>query len=148
MSIVLFAAVISPPTLTRISYSRRQSGNYPGAPGESHAPVDCARYLVRVSEEPRVHEKDAAVEADEIELLRSTPIETILGNHVLHLLQLAAVHLAATPPNLPDAQLTIDVVGAMVKAGGERLGEHAELYRNAIAEVQQVYVRAATSSDA
>jgi hypothetical protein len=107
-----------------------------------------ARYLVRVSEEPLDHENDAAHEADEIELLRSTPIETIVGNHVFHLLQLAAVHLAATPPNLPAAQLTIDVVSAMVKAGGERLGEHAELYRNAIAEVQQVYVRAATKSDA
>lgn len=101
-----------------------------------------------MSEEPLDHENDAAHEADEIELLRSTPIETIVGNHVFHLLQLAAVHLAATPPNLPAAQLTIDVVSAMVKAGGERLGEHAELYRNAIAEVQQVYVRAATKSDA
>jgi hypothetical protein len=100
-----------------------------------------------VSEEPLDHENDADHEADEIELLRSTPIETIVGNHVFHLLQLAAVHLAATPPNLPAAQLTIDVVSAMVKAGGERLGEHAELYRNAIAEVQQVYVRAATKSD-
>ena len=101
-----------------------------------------------MSEEPLDHENGAAHEADEIELLRSTPIETIVGNHVFHLLQLAAVHLAATPPNLPAAQLTIDVVSAMVKAGGERLGEHAELYRNAIAEVQQVYVRAATTGDA
>ncbi len=85
-------------------------------------------------------------EADEIELLRATPIETILGNYVFHLLQLAAVHLASTPPQLVEAQLTIDVVSAMVKAGGERLGEHVDLYRNAIAEVQQVYVRAASSS--
>ena len=105
------------------------------------------RYFVRVNDAPPTHDDDASREADEIELLRSTPVETILGNHVFHLLQLAAVHLAATPPNLPAAQLTIDVVSAMVKTGGERLGEHAELYRNAIAEVQQVYVRAATKSD-
>jgi hypothetical protein len=32
-----------------------------------------------------------------------------------------------------------------LQAGGERLGEHVDLYRNALAEVQQVYVRAATS---
>jgi hypothetical protein len=116
--------------------------------GPTSAELGPARYLVRVNEETPDHENDADHEADEIELLRSTPIETIVGNHVFHLLQLAAVHLAATPPNLPAAQLTIDVVSAMVKAGGERLGEHAELYRNAIAEVQQVYVRAATKSDA
>jgi hypothetical protein len=30
----------------------------------------------------------------------------------------------------------------MINAGGERLGEHVDLYRNALAEVQQVFVRA------
>ena len=83
-------------------------------------------------------------DADEIEMLRSTPVEVVLGNHIFHLVQLAAVHLASTPPQLPEAQLTIDVIAAMLKAGGERLGEHVDLYRNALAEVQQVYVRAAT----
>ena len=82
----------------------------------------------------------------EIEELRATPVATILGNHVFHLLQLATVHLAATPPDLASAQLTIDVVAAMVSAGGDRLGEHAPLYRSALAEVQQVYVRAASSA--
>jgi hypothetical protein len=84
-------------------------------------------------------------ERDEIELLRSTPVELILGNHIFHLIQLAAVHLAATPPQLAQAQLCIDVVAAMIKAGDVRLGEHVELYRNALAEVQQVYVRAASA---
>jgi hypothetical protein len=85
-------------------------------------------------------------DADEIEMLRSTPVEVVLGNHIFHLVQLAAVHLASTPPQLPEAQLTIDVIAAMLKAGGERLGEHVDLYRNALAEVQQVYVRAATTA--
>jgi hypothetical protein len=84
-------------------------------------------------------------DADEIEMLRSTPVEVVLGNHIFHLVQLAAVHLAATPPQLPQAQLTIDVIAAMLQAGGDRLGEHVQLYRNALAEVQQVYVRAATA---
>jgi hypothetical protein len=80
-------------------------------------------------------------ENEEIAYLRSTPVETVLGNHFFVLLQLAAVHLAATPPDLAAGQLVIDTVAAMLQAGGERLGEH----RNALAEVQQVYVRAATS---
>ena len=83
--------------------------------------------------------------SEEIAYLRSTPVETVLGNHFFVLVQLAAVHLATTPPNLPAAQLVIDTLAAMLNAGGTRLGEHVELYKNALAEVQQLYVRAATT---
>ena len=96
-------------------------------------------YVGRVTEQNNEH---SAQDSEEITYLRSTPVETVLGNHFFVLLQLAAVHLANTPPNLPAAQLVIDTVSAMLQAGGERLGEHVDLYRNAMAEVQQVYVRA------
>ncbi|MDE3065018.1 MAG: hypothetical protein KGJ36_05035 [Acidobacteriota bacterium] len=81
---------------------------------------------------------------EEIEFLRATPVETLLGSHIFHLIQLAAVHLASTPPNLDAARLAIDVTRAMIDAGDERLGEHVSLYRNALAEVQQLFVRAST----
>jgi len=87
-------------------------------------------------------------ESEEVAYLRSTPVETVLGNHFFVLLQLAALHLASTPPNLPAAQLVIDTIAAMLQAGGERLGEHVDLYRNALAEIQQVYVRAASTPNA
>jgi hypothetical protein len=83
-------------------------------------------------------------ESDEIAYLRSTPVETVLGNHFFVLLQLAALQLSATPPNLAGAQLVIDTIAAMLQVGGDRLGEHVALYRNALAEVQQLYVRAAS----
>jgi hypothetical protein len=83
-------------------------------------------------------------ESEEIAYLRSTPVETVLGNHFFVLLQLAALQLSSTPPDLASAQLVIDTVAAMLQAGGERLGEHVGLYRNALAEIQQLYVRAAT----
>jgi hypothetical protein len=79
---------------------------------------------------------------EEIEFLRATPVETILGNHIFHLIQLAAVHLSSTPANFDAARLAIDVAHAMIEAGGDRLGVHVDLYRNALAEVQQLYVRA------
>ncbi|MHB1208256.1 MAG: hypothetical protein ACYC1I_00950 [Acidimicrobiales bacterium] len=85
-------------------------------------------------------------ESEEIAYFRDTPVETVLGNHIFVLLQVAAVHLAQTPPRLESAQLVIDTLSAMLSAGGERLGEHVTLYRNALAEVQQVFVRAATLS--
>ncbi len=82
-------------------------------------------------------------ESEQIAYFRDTPVETVLGNHIFVLLQVAAVHLAQTPPRLESAQLVIDTLSAMLGAGGERLGEHVALYRNALAEVQQVFVRAA-----
>ena len=83
---------------------------------------------------------------DEMQFLQTTPVETILGNHIFHLIQLAAVYLAAPTPRLDAAQLAIDLVAAMLATGGERLGEHRDLYRQALAEVQQVYVRAASAA--
>ena len=81
-------------------------------------------------------------DSEQIAYFRDTPVETVLGNHIFVLLQVAAVHLAQTPPRLESAQLVIDTLSAMLGAGGERLGEHVALYRNALAEVQQVFVRA------
>lgn len=86
---------------------------------------------------------------EEIEYLRSTPVEQILGNHVFVLLQLVAVYLAAAPPNFESARLVIDTLQAMLDAGGDRLGEHTSLYRTALAEVQQAYARTvAANADA
>lgn len=87
-------------------------------------------------------------EAEEIAFLRETPVEAILGNHLFVLFQVAAFRLAEVPPNLDAAQLVIDTVAAIVAATGERLGEYADLYRNALAEVQQAYVRAKAGASA
>jgi hypothetical protein len=99
--------------------------------------------LVRVSDQPS---PDAFNEADELEYLRAAPAEMILGNHLFVLLQVAALRLGETPPNFDAAELVIDAVAAMVNAGGERLGEHVDLYRSALAEIQQAYARAKSSS--
>jgi hypothetical protein len=114
----------------------------PGRSAHSRGAASARRYVVPVSEsnEPPVDE------SEEIAYLRSTPVETVLGNHFFVLLQLAALQLSSTPPNLAGAQLVIDTIAAMLQAGGERLGEHVALYRNALAEVQQLYVRAASTS--
>jgi len=85
-------------------------------------------------------------EQAELDYLRTTPVETILANHLFVLLQLGAIHVAATPPNLASAKLVIDTISAMVTSVGNRLGEHNALYKSALAELQQAYVRASTAS--
>ncbi len=76
--------------------------------------------------------------------LASTPVEILVATELLQLLQAAAIRLAAEPPDLPAAQLAIDIAGAIVGAGGERLGQNVPLYRTALAEVQQVWVKLST----
>jgi hypothetical protein len=102
------------------------------------------RYVGAVSDQ----DHEPIDDSEEIAYLRSTPVETVLGNHFFVLVQLAALQLSLTPPNLSGAQLVIDIIAAMLQAGGDRLGEHVELYRNALAEVQQLYVRAASTPPA
>jgi len=85
---------------------------------------------------------------EEIAYLQSTPVEQVLGNHIFVLLQLVAVHLAATPPSVESAQLVIDLLVAMLDAGGERLGEHLPLYRGALAETQQAFARTVAQQQA
>jgi len=84
----------------------------------------------------------------EIAFLRETPAADLLANHFFVLAQWAAVHLASSPPDLVGAHLVIDVMAALLEAGGERLGANVSLYRNALAEIQQVYVRASQVASA
>jgi hypothetical protein len=77
---------------------------------------------------------------DEIAALRAAPAETVVGNHVFHLLELATIHLSAEPANFDEAQLCIDAVGGLMDAIGERLGEHGPLLAQALAQVRLAYV--------
>ena len=78
----------------------------------------------------------------EINYLQLTPLSDILANQLFVLFQLAAMYLGEIPARLGDAQLVIDIATSMINVGDERLGEHREIYRTALAEVQQAFVRA------
>ena len=130
-----------PTSLAELPYhvTRRPAMAVPGAFSPSDERRGQDDTLVDVSDETPEHDFN---EAEEAAYLHNTPVEVILANHLFVLLQVAALRLAETPPNLPAAQLVIDTVAAMVNAGGERLGDYVDLYRNALAEIQQAYVRA------
>lgn len=83
--------------------------------------------------------------AAELAYLRDTSAPDVLANHFFVLAQWAAVHLSQIPADLVGAQLVIDVMGAMLDAGDDRLGANLALYRNALAEMQQVFVRASAA---
>ena len=72
--------------------------------------------------------------------LTEVPAEVVVTNHVMGLYELAAIHLAATPPNLPGASLAIDAVGILVDGLGERLGPDAPTLRDALASIRMAFV--------
>lgn len=89
------------------------------------------------------HDFDAGAE---IAFLRETPAADLLANHFFVLAQWAAVHLADSPADLTGAQLVIDAMSAILDAGRDRLGPNLTLYRSALAEIQQVFVRASQAA--
>lgn len=80
---------------------------------------------------------------EEIATLLATPAETVIGNHVFHLLELAALHLAADPPQLSEAKLAIDAVAGLLGAVGDGLGEHGPLLNEALSQIQLAFVQVA-----
>jgi len=73
--------------------------------------------------------------------LAGVPAEVVVSNHAMGLYELAAIHLSATPPNLPAAALAIDALGCLVEGLGERLGESASVLTDALANIRMAFVQ-------
>jgi hypothetical protein len=103
---------------------------------------------------------DAMPSGDELAAMRelhaqlvATPVVDVIANHAIGICQLALVHLGVmTPPDeqgrqpVPDlaaAGLAIDAMAAIVDGLGTRLGEHEEVLREALTQVQMVFVQIA-----
>jgi hypothetical protein len=78
--------------------------------------------------------------------LAEVPAEVVVTNHVMGLYELAAIHLSATPPNLPSASLAIDAVGALVDSLGDRLGPDTPTLRDALANMRMAFVSVRSAS--
>jgi len=78
------------------------------------------------------------------EQLANTPVADIVANHVIGLWELAVLHLSpeeGTSPDLEEAQLAIDAVGAVVEGLDDRLGRHREPLREALAQLRLAFVQ-------
>ena len=92
-------------------------------------------------------ETEEMLSDEELVALREAPVDIIICNHLYHMLQLATIHLADTPPRLAEAQLLIDATGAVVEATGTRLGQPAELLREAMTQIRMAFVRASSGQN-
>jgi hypothetical protein len=74
------------------------------------------------------------------ELLQA-PVELVISNNAMSLWELAALHLSERPPHLPEAQLAIDAMNALVEGLQGRLGEAERTLREGLAEIRMAFVQ-------
>lgn len=78
--------------------------------------------------------------------LLEAPAADVVANHVYGMLELAALHLSASPSHLDDARLSIDAASAVVSALGERLGTGGKQLREALTSLRMAVVERESST--
>ena len=73
--------------------------------------------------------------------IAEVPAQIVVVNHLMGLYELAAIHLSSVPPKLDEASLAIDGLAALVEKLGDRLGDETVTMRDALSNIQMVYVQ-------
>lgn len=69
------------------------------------------------------------------------PASTVVANHAMGLYELAAIHLSAQPPRLPEAALGIDALACLVEGLGDRMGENSGVLKDALHQIRLAFVQ-------
>ncbi len=139
-------------TRTHAERDRWPGGDEPAAPEPHFAsvvPGSLAQVAEQATEPVGEGEPDATEDLDEARAalddvrarLAEVPAEIVVVNHTMGLYELAAIHLAATPPDLAAAALAIDSVACLVEGLGERLGPDVTVLRDALANIRLAFVQ-------
>ena len=117
----------------------------PGSDSDETAEVsssDDVPGLEELSPEEREQAEALAQEMNAVrEQLASAPAAVVVANHLMGLYELAAIHLSQQPPNLSEASLAIDALGAVIEALPNRLGEAETTLRDALHQIRLAYVQ-------
>src|ERR1700744_441290 len=107
----------------------------PGQPGGTDP--------TRTSPEAPLTQEQAAAQA-EVDAMRAqlahTPAEVVVANHCYGLFELAAIYLSQSPPQLFQARLAIDGLGALLDGLKGRLGEAEPALLESISQLRLAYV--------
>ena len=100
--------------------------------------------VTQTSPEAPLTEEQAAAQA-EVEAMRAqlahTPAEVVVANHCYGLFELAAIYLSQTPPQLFQARLAIDGLGALLDGLRGRLGEAEPALLESLSQLRLAFVR-------
>ena len=99
--------------------------------------------VTQASREAPLTEEQAAAQA-EVEAMRAqlahTPAEVVVANHCYGLFELAAIYLSQTPPQLFQARLAIDGLGALLDGLRGRLGEAEPALLESLSQLRLAFV--------
>jgi hypothetical protein len=79
--------------------------------------------------------------------LASVPAAQVVANHAMGLFELAAIHLSQSPPQLSEATLAIDAMGAIIDTVGARLGDNGPVLVNALSQIRMAFVQVRSQAD-
>lgn len=116
---------------------RRESAPTDAAATEQQTP----RSLEDLSPEQR--EQAEAVLAEMAEVRRQiaeAPAADVVANHLMGLYELAAIHLAEQPPHFEEATVAIDAMRLVIEGMPGRLGDHEQVLRSALQQIQMAFV--------
>ncbi len=114
----------------------------PGSDGPDGAPEGAlTEPEAELTEQEQIRLEQAAEEVAAVRArLAAAPAELVVTNHVMGLYELAAIHLDRPDPQLEDARLAIDALGAVLDACVGRLGEPEATLVAAREQIQLAFV--------
>jgi hypothetical protein len=99
--------------------------------------------VTQTSPEAPLTEEQAAAQA-EVDAMRAqlahTPAEVVVANHCYGLFELAAIYLSQNPPQLFQARLAIDGLGALLNGLQGRLGEAEPALLESLSQLRLAFV--------
>jgi len=119
----------------------------PGAdPGPPIGPEDLRPEDLTEDERAQLAAMQAEMEQVRHQLL-AAPASVVIANHAMGIYELAAIHLTAPEPRLPEAVLAIDALTALVDGLDGRLGEAEATLREALGQLRTAYLQVSKPSD-
>ncbi len=130
----------------------------PAADAPGTDPLRAAAAALGLDLDAMSAEDKAQLEAELAEMMQvrrqvaSTPASEMLTNYLMRFFDLATIYLEAEPPAFAEAATVIEAFRSVLDGVGDRLGEQEPLLREALGQVQMVFVQvknatAATAPD-
>jgi hypothetical protein len=121
------------------------SGERPIPRDEPAAPAPPPPGYPEDGDEEMDEELQAELRAMQEQMVR-TPASIVVANHCIGLVELAALHLGQSPPNLSDAQIAIDALAGILDGLGSRMGENGPPLRQALNQMRMAFVEAKSAA--
>jgi hypothetical protein len=120
---------------------RPVGGAQPAAPAGAPTNRVAGQPGAGAPDRPETEEELEARMSELRQALAETPASVVVANHCFGLFELAALHLSLQPPQLGEAQIAIDALGAVVDGLTGRLGEEEEHLREGLSQLRLAYVQ-------